>query len=227
MLKRFSFLISPVLLLCLAGSSLAVDVFWNNNYGTGDRLWTTASNWSPKLPDSNDYVIIDEYVDDGNGPIIQAGDVAMADYLDTGSISPPPAGVESVLTMTGGTLTVDGWLDIGSYAVGGDYRFDFSGGSITINGFGDGTWEGLYIGWTSDSAVMNMSAGDVNLIYGTVFIGGEGPDCNSTLNISGGTLTASHDIDVGYYNVAKGVLNMTGGTVTAGLWVNVGDGGTY
>jgi len=210
----------------MAGSVLAVNVYWNNNNGTGDRRWTTASNWTPKIPDGNDYAIVDDYVDDGNGPIIQAGDIALAEYLDSGSEVPPPEGVESVITMTGGTLTVGGWLDIGSYALGGHYRFDFSGGDITITGYGDGTWEGLYIGWNSDSAIMNMSGGTVDIPSGTVFIGSE-PNSHGTLNISSGTLNVSNDIDIGPSSAAEGVLNMTGGSITAGEWVNVGDGTTY
>ncbi|MHC4912504.1 MAG: hypothetical protein ACYTE5_05810, partial [Planctomycetota bacterium] len=217
MIKRLSFLTSLVLLLGLAGSVLAVDVFWNNNNGTGDRLWTTATNWTPKEPNGSDYAIIDDYVDDANGPIIQSGDIIEVDYLDTGSVDPPPEGVESVLTMNGGSLTVHGWMDIGSYAVGGDYRFDFNGGDITIPGFGDGTWEGLYVGWTSDSAVMNMSAGDVN-VFGGFWLGQENTG-SGIFNMTGGTATFTGWIYVGEADSAQGgsgVMNLRGGTIHGG-----------
>jgi hypothetical protein len=217
MFKWFSFLISLVLMLCLAGSALAVDVFWDNNEGTGDRLWTTATNWTPKEPNGSDYAIIDDYVDDGNGPIILSGDIIEVDYLDTGSVNPPPEGVESVLTMTGGSLTVHGWMDIGSYAVGGDYRWDLSGGNVTITGFGDGTWEGLYVGWTSDSAVMNMSDGDVN-VFGGFWIGQENTG-SADFNMTGGTATFTGWIYVGEADSAlggSGVMNLRGGTIHSG-----------
>ena len=75
MCKTFSFPISFVLVLCLAGIVCAqqTEVTWDNNEGAGDRLWSTASNWDlDRVPAANEIAVIDDYSDDGNGPVTTA-----------------------------------------------------------------------------------------------------------------------------------------------------------
>jgi len=214
MSKRFSFLISLVLLLCLAGGVCAqTEVTWDNNDGAGDRLWDTTSNWDlDRVPAANEIAVIDSYSDDGNGPIIQGGIGAVADYVETGYWLSPPGGVESVMTMTGGTLTAGGWIDIGGYQPG-NYRFDLSGGQVTVTGYGEGTWEGMWFAFVNDSnGVMNMSAGDVN-VFGGLWLGWN-TNSHGIFNMTGGTYTGDY-IYVGAFSSSGGGgrMDLHGGTI--------------
>jgi hypothetical protein len=214
MCKRFSFLISLVLVLCLVGSVCAqTEVTWDNNEGAGDRLWDTASNWDlDRVPAPNERAVIDSYSDDSNGPIIQTGINAVADYVETGYWASPPAGVESVVTMTGGTLTAGGWIDFGGYAPG-NYRFDLSGGQVTVTGYGEGTWEGMWFAFNNDTnGVLNMSAGDVN-VFGGLWLGWW-TNSHGIFNMTGGTYTGDY-IYVGSFSSTggSGRINLHGGTI--------------
>ncbi len=218
MFKWFSFLIALVLVLGLAGSVRAqqTEVTWDNNEGGGDQLWSTASNWDlDRVPAANEIAVIDDYSDDGNGPVIQADIDAVADYVEMGYWTSPPASVESVLTMTGGTLTVGGWIDPGGYEPG-NYRFDLSGGEVTVTGYGEGTWEGLWFAFVNDSnGVMNMSAGDVN-VFGGLWLGWN-TNSHGTFNMTGGTYTGDY-IYVGAFSESGGAgrINLHGGTIHCG-----------
>jgi hypothetical protein len=218
MSEKLYFLISLILLLSFVGSVSAAEVTWDNNLGTGDRLWDTALNWNGGVPLADDTAIIDNYGDSSNGPIIQDGINAVADYLEMGYYSSPPN--EAILTMTGGTLTVGGWIDPGGY-VSGVYRFDVSGGNINVTGYGDGSWEGLYLGYAADTdAVMNITGGDID-IFGQVWMGWADTS-RAIINMSDGTLNASVQIEIGSDSAMEAVFNMTGGVVTAGEWFSVG-----
>jgi hypothetical protein len=190
-----------------------VEVTWDNNDGAGDRLWDTASNWDVGVPTSVDTAVIDDlHVDEANGPVIQTGIDAVADYVEMGYWTSPPAGVESVLTMTGGTLTVGGWIDPGGYAPG-NYRFDLSGGQVTVTGYGEGTWEGIWLSFNSDSnGVMDMSGGDVN-VFGGLWLGWNA-NSHGILNMTGGTYTGDY-IYVGTFENqgGEGRINLHGGTI--------------
>jgi hypothetical protein len=47
MFKKVSFLISVVFLLSLVANAPAAELIWDNNGGTGDRLWDTARSDYP------------------------------------------------------------------------------------------------------------------------------------------------------------------------------------
>ena len=155
MRKKSFFLSFLVSLLGLVSTSCAYNTWtWDNDNGSGDRLWQTAANWDPYgVPAAGDWVIIDDtYTDDGNGPIINAGKNAVCEWLDMGYYALPPGGIEAVLTMTGGTLTATTYITIGDYAAG-NARFNISGGVVVTEGF----WNG----WYANSTV-NMTGGEID-----------------------------------------------------------------
>ncbi|MHC4531875.1 MAG: hypothetical protein ACYSXD_09990 [Planctomycetota bacterium] len=218
MSKKLYFLISLILLLSFAGRVSAQYIYWDNDDGAGDRLWDTAVNWStdtvPRLiDDDDDTAVIDNYDDDSNGPIIQAGIDANVTWLEMGYEIPSPN--ESVLTMTGGTLTAGGWIDVGGY-FGGYYRFDMNGGEVTVIGQGEGTWEGIWLGFAPNSvAVMDMSGGDVN-VFGGLWLGWE-PNSYADFNMTGGTYSGDY-IYIGTFENqgGSGRMDLRGGTMHSG-----------
>ena len=215
MSKKILFLTTFILLLSLAGNTLAVDVTWDNNLGAGDRLWDTVTNWDiDKVPEATDWVIIDNmYTDDGDGPIIQVGIDAVCDTLAMGQSASPS--VEAVLTMTGGILTTVDLVSIGDIEPG-DYKFDLIDGSVTIGGI-------FALGYAQNANVtFNMDAGNLNTT-GDLFLGVEGfGTSNPIVNINGGNIVIGEDIELAEYAGASGTINISGGTIEVGDNIYVG-----
>ena len=195
MSNKLFFLISFVLVLCLAGNVLAYETLvWDNDLGGGDRLWDTGTNWDftgathKGPPIAGDWAVIESaWGDPCNGPIINADTNAVCEWIDMGYLAPV---TEAVLTMTGGTITGCSWMAAGYYQPG-NYRFDLSGGTIDL---GAG---GFTVGWVTDSnATFNMSSGTFN--------------CENYLSIGTG------------YNSSQGTMNMTGGDVNLAGWFQIG-----
>ncbi len=214
MSKKLLFLMSFVLLLSPVTSVWAYDtVIWDNQNGAGDRLWSTAMNWtidakpSPKheVPTSDDWVIIDElYTEDGNGPIIQTGINAVCDWLDMGYYS-LPIGEDAVLTMTGGTLTSGNYIAILRNAAG-SARFDLSGGDVNAGG-------DFYLtdGASGSTATVNMSGGTI-AVGEDIEMGNYGTDVG-IFNMSGGSIDVADQIYIGFYSPNPSTFNITGGTI--------------
>ena len=58
--KKILFLTIFILLSALVGTTQAAVLRWDNNGGTGDRLWDTASNWDADIvPGASDDVVIE------------------------------------------------------------------------------------------------------------------------------------------------------------------------
>jgi hypothetical protein len=99
--KKCICLISLVFLLGMVVDASAVDRNWTN--GNGNRLWTTAANWSGSVvPTSADKAGIRNQAI--LGPIIQSGMTAVANQIVVGDFS----STNDTITMTGGTLTTSG-----------------------------------------------------------------------------------------------------------------------
>jgi hypothetical protein len=194
MSKKMYFLISFVLVLSLAGNVLAYDTInWDNENGTGDRLWQTATNWHTGTnqgkewaPLAKDWVLIEDYADANSGPIVNADTNAVALWIDMGYYAPVS---EAVLTIEGGTVTCTGSWALGYYQPG-TYRLDISGGTVNAGA-------SLWIGYTTDSY--------------------------ATLNMSGGTLNTTGNLAIGTVNAAQADVNMTGGDVNNPGWFRIGD----
>ncbi|MHC4500632.1 MAG: hypothetical protein ACYS21_16155, partial [Planctomycetota bacterium] len=191
---------------------------WDNDLGTGDRLWDTSTNWTwtaggePKrAPIASDWVTIDIYAEPGNGPIIDADTNAVCEWLDMPGLGPVIG--EAVLTMTGGSLTCGGWFELGGY-YSGTFRFDLSGGTV------DAGADGFYVGYVADSyATINMSGGTMET---TDITAGWEAGSYATINMSDGALNTLGYLAIGTADTSQADMNMTGGTVNVGEWIEIG-----
>ncbi|MHC4387963.1 MAG: LamG domain-containing protein, partial [Planctomycetota bacterium] len=234
MSKKLLFLISFVLVLSLAASALAYDtVVWDNQNGAGNRLWNDANNWTVdaggpaqhKVPEAIDWAVIsDQYTDDANGPIINAGTNAVCEWIDMGYGSYPLAVYgDAVLTMTDGNLTASSYITMINADADGNAVFNMSGGHVEIlelsgTAFTVGE-EGAGI------ATFNISDGIVD-VYGTMRVGWWGTLVGKTVygivNMSGGTINTDNDLIIGQWEQAEGTLNMTAGDINVGDWLEIG-----
>ncbi len=245
MSKKLLFLISFVLVLGLVTSASAYDtVVWDNNDGAGDRLWNTATNWTVdaggpaqhKVPVAGDWAIIsDQYTDDGNGPIIQAGDNAVCAWLDNGwgTTNPLPASGDAVFTMTGGTLTAvgdgtfTGEIQLIDAGADGNAVFNMSGGTVTVNNSGGATADG-FISVGDDGAghaTFNMDGGvvDVNGSVSIAYWGSLPPKIlYGTVNMNAGEINIGGSLTVSEWSDTEADINMTGGVIDVNNWVNIG-----
>ena len=217
MSKNKFFLISFVLVLGLVSNIFAAydEVHWDNQNGAGNQLWQTALNWTLKaggpaqheVPTSDDWVVIDKYADEANGPIINSSSNAVCNWIDMGYYLSPAE--ESVLTMTGGTLTIGNYFYIGR-GKSGNYRFDISAGTVNA---GTGGYD-LYVGNTGSSVgTVNMTGGTI-LVGQDIEMGNYNTGCG-IINMSGGyiELLTENQIYVGFYSPNPSIFNITGGEV--------------
>ena len=130
---------------------------------------------------------------------------------------------------TGGTLTGFG-QGSGSYSTQRLYVSREGTGEMTVNTSGEvKVFNDMYVGH-GGTGTLNWDAGTLNRNGdgGWMVIGGDGGsnNGNGTFNISGGTINAANDTNVGLNADSSGVLNLTGGTYNAGgMWVGR-DGGS-
>jgi hypothetical protein len=230
--------------LGLAGNASAAALTWDNDGGIGTRLWDDAANWDKtgpaSAPTAGDTVIIDDlFTDIANGPIIQAGIDAECATLDMGINASPP--VEAVLTMNGGTLTTSGSVTIGNI-YDGNYRFDLSGGAVTVGGNFFGAYDFYTVttinmtGGTLDVAgyidlaeqgsskcIFNMDAGDITT--GSDFWVTYEADACATFTITDGNITIGGDLFVAEYDNSEATFNMSGGTILIAGDLEIGDYG--
>ncbi len=175
MSKKYSLLVSIVLLLTLTAISSAVDRIWDNEAGDGN--WTTASNWDTNtVPNStSDYARIRMTT----GPVFSADRTATAFrvYLE---------GTNGTLTMSGGTLTTNNHIYV-AVILTDTATLNMSSGDVNIVGT-------LYI------ARDLGSTGTVNLSGGTISCNAlnmrtNNSAANGTINITGsGTLIINGDV---------------------------------
>ena len=114
MSKKVIYLVSVVLLLSLV-TNVHAAVTWTDD--TGDRLWSTAGNWSSgEVPGADDTVNIRMLP----GPTIANEDIEVKIV----KVGQGTAG----LTVDGGTFTVNTWLQLATGA--SDVTFNMNGGTI-------------------------------------------------------------------------------------------------
>jgi hypothetical protein len=213
-------------------AATGVDRNWTN--ANGNRLWTTAANWSGSVvPTGADKAAVrGNYVT--TGPIIQAGMNAVANTVVVGDWS-STAG--DSLDMTGGTLTVNSWCVFGYGPLANHGTFTISAGTVNVN---DPTL-GLYIGNTGVSiGTLDMTGGTINVTAtfgiaqvagstGTVYLDGGTITCgalnmttNGRLDITTGTLIVNGDARtlINTY-IANGWLTGYGGSGTMNVDYNV------
>ena len=195
MCKKAICLISFVLVLVLTGSAPAATYLWDN--GGEGALWNVAENWEPDgVPSAADTAQINlSDLPDANC-IIDSSVAAECEtvYVDS----------NSVLNMTGGTLTTGGHIRIGEPS-DSNAVFVMSGGTATSqNGR-------LWVGMNGKGTFI-MNGGELN-IYEKIEIG-KNASGNGTVYMYDGTMNfegSSTDLEIA--TRGTGTFYMYGGVV--------------
>jgi len=152
MSKKYSLLVSIVLLLSIAAISSAVDIIWDNE--AGDANWNTALNWSTNVVPgtaSGQYARIKiatgpvftgqtasvyrVYLEGSNGTLtMSSGTLNTVNHIYAGVVS----GDTATLNMNGGDVNIAGTFYI-SRDAGSSATINLSGGTITCGVLSMGT----------------------------------------------------------------------------------------
>ncbi len=227
MYKKCICLISLVFLLGMVGNVSAVDRNWTN--GNGDRLWSTAANWSGStIPTIADKAAIRNSAI--SGPIINSSTTAVANQIVVGDWS----STRDTLDMTGGILTTSGtscWVVLG-YGAANNGIFTMSAGTAN---FGNNFYVGLSgkgllqmtggtiaVGLTFGIAQNTGSIADVNLYGGTITCGTFNMTSGGAMDITAGTLIVNGDATtlVNTY-ITNSWITAYGGSGTVNIDYNV------
>jgi T5SS/PEP-CTERM-associated repeat protein len=179
-----------------ARGSTGVDRDWTN--GNGNRLWSTAANWSGGVVPTNlDKAAIRNSAI--SGPIINAGTTAVANQIVVGDWS----STNDTIDMTGGTLTTNDWFTLG-YGATNRGTFTVSAGTANIgstlyvgnSGIGTLTITGgaITVTGTFGIAQLTGSTGDVFLDGGTITCGSFNMTSGGAMDITAGTLIVNGDV---------------------------------
>jgi len=222
----FTFLVVPlrstsrvVFLLVLLAGGAARSQSW---VGGVSADWSNPNNWSPAGVPSGVTATVN--ASSGNLATVLSPVTQQPSYLSVGT------GAAGTMNMqSGGSLFVNGEMDVGN-GNSGTGIFNMSGGTLTVNGWleagrlGGTTANGTYNltgGIINQSAAGNFDIGEgvgmVNVSNMTVNVGGQlwvGQIGNGTLTLTnGGVINASNWVVVAR-GAGTGVFNMSAGTFT-------------
>jgi hypothetical protein len=215
--------------LGLGSAASADDITWTNGDGNGD--WCNDLNWEGGSgPESTDTAIIDETSPD-RGPIVGIGCDVDVDAI-TGP--EPDFGHTQVIDInTSGTFNVDrDWMWRKQEGSAGTGVININGSpTITIGDFWRGTDNGVSIVNIDDDPnivcmddirgadgatglfYINMSGGRLECQDDLVW----GDNGGGELNLSGGSIIAGDNLDLGGYRGAEPItINMTDGSISVG-----------
>jgi hypothetical protein len=194
------------------------DVSWDN--GSGDNLWSTASNWNPDgLPTTSVNVDITTLT---TGPIINSPTIAGGLDIRVGGSS------NANLTMNSGTLNAGEWMMVGTdQAASQPGTFTMNGGTINL-GYTTSVNGHLWIGYKY-TGTFTMNGGTINAPgrFGLSWSGG-----TANAYLYGGTITAGYfsmtsasriDITNGTLIVTGNVKSIIDGYVSSG-WITAFNG---
>jgi fibronectin-binding autotransporter adhesin len=205
-----------ILALCLLAEApaSAADTTWN---GSGDALWSNASNWDAGVPTSSDNAYLS---DPAANTVITLPGAAVANQLRVTGTS---------FGLTSGTLTLSDQL----YLYGTGARLDLSSGAVVSApnaaiGLGSGDSGNalnvaatlsvagtLNVGYDGTGNVLGIQSGGT-VTGGALWIGGVATAAGNSVTIaSGGTLGPVNQLVVGYAGNSN-TLVATGGTLTTG-----------
>jgi hypothetical protein len=189
MSKKYSLLVSIVLLLTLTAISSAVTRNWDNEAADGN--WTVALNWSgDTVPTATD----DANIPIASGPVFSAGRSATINRVFL-------RGANGSLTMSGGSLTANNYFDM-AYTSTESATLTVSSGTITITGASGH----LYCG-RSGAATLNMSGGTID-VAATFYVARD-LGSTGTVNLSGGTIDCNVLSMRSNNTAANGTINIT------------------
>ena len=197
--KKVKKLTLLLLLLFAASSVYAVDRNWTNT--NGNRLWTTAANWSGSVvPNSADKACIRNQAI--SGPIIQTGMNAVASQIVVGDWS----STHDTIDMTGGTLTTGSWVIL-AYGAANNGTFTISAGNATLG-------DTLYVGF-SGTGTLNMTGGTITVT--NTFGVAQQTGSFGTANLNGGSIScgAFNMTSGGHVDITTGTLIINGNVTTA------------
>jgi hypothetical protein len=207
MCRKTLFLFSFVLMLVLAGSSQAVTFVWDN--GGASNLWNVPENWDPDgVPTSSDEARIN--IPDANCIIDSSVEAVCSTVYVDGN---------SVLNMTGGTLTMDGYLQIGQAR--DSNSFMIMTGGVASMGTENQTNGRLWVGINGTGNLI-MKGGEMN-IYDKTEIGRNAGGGVGNLYMEGGTINFngnSADLEIGKTGI--GNIYMTGGVLNVQDYIKCG-----
>jgi hypothetical protein len=174
------------LLMCTAYATAAITtVFYNT---TGDGLWQTAGNWDLGVPTAGTGNIAYVYKAGGVECLINSTTTAIDDSLILGKKSSGGVLMPGKVTMTGGSLTLNGTgtagLTIGYYAKG---EFSLIDGDVYVAGM---TRIARYACTYENGGFLNISGGTFST--STLRFGYEA-GTDGLLTLSGGTLAVRTD----------------------------------
>jgi hypothetical protein len=162
-----------------------VDIDWTDANSDGD--WNIAANWSPaQIPNSTSERAI---IPIAAGPVFSVGRTATAWRVLM-------QGTNGTITMDGGTLTTNDYLDIG-YGASDSGTLTVNSGTIDVNTV-------AYCG-RAGTATLNMSGGAIN-IASTFYVARDSTSTGN-VNLSGGTINCSA-LFIGL-NGGSGLINIT------------------
>jgi hypothetical protein len=191
--ERFGMKKKIFVLLLVLGTAGLVSAVDNLWVSGGTDDWNTAANWS-------------------------LGHIPYAGALET-----DPLNEQAKITCAAGAGPDIGTGDVvTAYRVfvgaTGNGELTIDGGSLSTLGYMTAAYN------AADVAVINMLSGNVeiginNSNNGHFYMGRNG---TTTLNMSGGTITISRNLNVAQYASAVSTINLSGGTLTANALVKTG-----
>ncbi len=190
MRRMLQVFVVAVFLFGLCASVFAAAPVTNWTLVGGSTDWNVAANWSKGHVPYNGALNATGYADllneeakingaTGTGPVIGDGDVVSAYRVFVSSTG------YGELTIDGGTLLTNGYMT-SAYNASDIALITMESGSVQL-GFTGGTNGHFYLGR-----------------YGT-----------TTFNMSGGSFTITNDLNIGQYAGGNGTVNLSGGTLTA------------
>jgi hypothetical protein len=188
----------------------AVTVKWTNP-ATG--IWNDAANWDLGIPGNDD-----AQVSNGGTVVIDDTQTVTTGFATLGV----GTGNSGFMKMTGGTLTTNFDIRIGGNATtgGGTGVFDFSSGTIFMNGGNLNTGQG-----PTSNGTINMLGGTLTVSSGTIFaVGNRGTgtvnQSGGDLYVRGGSAPGTAFVQLGRNattTIGNGNYNLSGGTLAVPL----------
>ncbi len=196
------------IILAVVGLNVVQAALWVDN-DANDHLWSSEENWSDEaVPTSADDARFSQFNDELKEHPCVIDSTVNAECM---TLSGPAFGpdTESWLTITGGSLTIGDYMQVGYGDVG---HLEMSGGTLTTAGastfFGRSTNGDARVD-LSGTAFVDLGLGVNN--KGT-FHGGYGDTCNVELNISENAVLQNASTYWLPYN-GTATVNMTGGVL--------------
>ena len=190
MYKKLMYLISIILVVCLAGPGWAAVTSWDG--GAIGNLWRSADNWNNGVPTSSS----DYYIDlDGANVIVDSITTAYGGAY--GRIGWTAGRSCSLQIVTGGSLSAGDTVWLG---YSGSGTLNMSGGTFTVSG---GSFNNIVLGQNAGGTnAINMTGGSID-IAGTLYVYN-----GAAVHLDGGT------IEAGTLYISDGLdMDISGGTL--------------